>query len=61
MKTKEGWDFRKKKRTLEQVKLGVSVIDYYTTLEFHKSYLLFEAKFITPSNVVFNVYKKILF
>lgn len=54
MKAKEGWDFRKKKRTLEQVKLEVSIIDYYSTLEFCKSYLFTEAKFITPSDVVFN-------
>lgn len=31
--------------------------EYYTMHEFHKSYLLVEAKFITPS-VMFNVTKR---
>lgn len=51
----EGRAFRKEERTLEYVKLGVSIIDYYTTHEFHKSHLLVETKLITLSNMVFDV------
>lgn len=54
----EGWDFRKDKRTLGQIKLRVNITHCYSKHEFHKSYLQVEAKLITLSDVVFNIMQR---
>lgn len=55
MITEEGLEHKKGKRHTTVVKTGVNIIDYVSSYKFLKSFLMFEAKIVTPCEVVPNV------